>query len=118
MIEVIPSAEKERLQKKLHSLRERTVALDASLLREVESIIDNVRSRGDEALVDYAARFDGYQQRVSQLRVSVETLEHAASQVDAKFLVALAEAIRNVRSFFSHLPFFFPKIKFRKKTVA
>ncbi len=102
MIEVIPSAENERLQKKLHSLRERTVALDASLLREVESIIDSVRSRGDEALVDYAARFDGYQQRVSELRLSAEALEHAASQVDAKFLAALAEAIRNVRSFHEH----------------
>ena len=102
MIEVILSSDKDRLKKKLQSLRRRSVALDVSLLRQVESIIDDVRTRGDQALVDYTARFDGYHQQASELRVSVETLERAAATVDAKFLGALAEAIRNVKSFHEH----------------
>ncbi len=102
MIEVILGSDNDRLKKKLQSLKERSVALDASLMREVESIIDDVRTRGDEALVDYAARFDGYHQQASELRVSLQTLERAASQVDSKFLAALADAIRNVRSFHEH----------------
>ena len=102
MIEVILSSEKVRLEKKLQSLRERSVAFDVGLMRQVESIIDDVRTRGDEALVDYAARFDGYRQRASELRVSVGTLERTASQVDAKLLAALDEAIRNVKSFHEH----------------
>jgi len=99
VIEVILSSDKDRLEKKLQSLRRRSVALDVSLLRQVESIIDDVRKRGDQALVDYAARFDGYHQQASELRVSMETLERAAAAVDAKFLAALAEAIRNVKNF-------------------
>jgi histidinol dehydrogenase len=102
VIEVILSSEKDRLGKKLQSLLERSVARDVSLIRQVESIIDDVRTRGDEALVDYAARFDGYPQRTSELRVSVGTLERAASQVAAKLLAALDEAIRNVKSFHEH----------------
>lgn len=99
MIEVILSDDKDRLGKKLQSLLERSVALDDSLMRQVESIIDGVRKGGDEALVNYAARFDGYQQRASELRVSVETLKHTASQVNAKLLAALDEAIRNIKRF-------------------
>jgi histidinol dehydrogenase len=102
VIEVILSSDKDRLEKKLQSLMQRSVVFDVSLLREVESIIDNVRTRGDAALVDYAARFDGYHQRASELRVSVETLERAASPLDAKLLAAIDEAIRNVRRFHEH----------------
>lgn len=102
MIEVLHSREKERLQKKLQSLRERNVALDAGLMRQVESIIEEVRTRGDAALVDYAARFDGYDQKVSELRVGVEIVERLASQADPRVVEALAAAIRNVRRFHEH----------------
>ena len=102
MIEVILHSQKDRLEKKLQSLRQRSVVFDVSLMREVESIIDDVRTRGDEALVDYAARFDGYQQQVSELRISVKALERSAAQIDATLLAALDEAIRNVRSFHEH----------------
>ena len=102
MIEVILHSQKDRLEKELQSLRQRSVVFDVSLMREVESIIDDVRTRGDEALVDYAARFDGYQQQVSELRISVKALERSAAQIDATLLAALDEAIRNVRSFHEH----------------
>lgn len=102
MIEVILIGDKDRLAKKLQSLRERSVAFDVPLMRQVESIIDNVRTRGDEALVDYAARFDGYHQRAPELRVSVGSLERTASQANAKLLAALDEAIRNVKGFHEH----------------
>jgi histidinol dehydrogenase len=102
VIEVILHSQKDRLEKELQSLRQRSVVFDVSLMREVESIIDDVRTRGDEALVDYAARFDGYQQQVSELRISVKALERSAAQIDATLLAALDEAIRNVRSFHEH----------------
>jgi histidinol dehydrogenase len=102
VIEVLHSREKERLQNKLQSLRERNVALDAGLMRQVESIIEDVRTRGDAALVDYAARFDGYEQKPSELRIGVEILERAASQANPRVVDALAAAIRNVRRFHEH----------------
>ncbi len=102
MIEVIQSSEKQGLQKKLQRLRERNVALDAALMRQVESIITDVRRRGDAALIDYAARFDGYNQQQGELRVSVETLERVAARADEKVIAALDDAIRNVRRFHEH----------------
>lgn len=102
MIEVLHSHERERLRNRLESLRERNVALDADLMRQVESIVEDVRTRGDAALVDYAAQFDAYDQTVSELRVRGEALEHTASLAEPKVVDALAAAIRNVRRFHEH----------------
>lgn len=102
MIEVLHSHEQERLRNRLESLRARNVALDTGLMRQVESIIEDVRTRGDAALVDYAARFDAYDQTVSELRVQRDVLEHTASQAEPRVVDALAAAIRNVRSFHEH----------------
>lgn len=102
MIEVFHSHDRERLRHRLADLRARNIALDSGLMRQVESIIEDVRTRGDEALVDYAARFDGYHQTASELRVRGEVLERAASQADPTVVDALAAAIQNVRRFHEH----------------
>jgi len=60
VIEIIGSHDKERRAAKLERIRERNVTLDADLMSQVGSISDDVRGRGDAALIDYAARFDGY----------------------------------------------------------
>lgn len=99
MIETILSCETTRLADKLRRIRERNVALDAELLSQVAAIIQDVRSRGDAALIDYTARFDGCAVQASDLRVSEETLTSIASRVDADVLDALREAIRRVRLF-------------------
>jgi histidinol dehydrogenase len=102
MIEIIESSEKNRLADKLRRIRERNVALDARLISEVTEIIREVRMRGDEALIDYAARFDGCALKSSELRMSVETLRLNASRVDGRVLEAIREAIRAVRTFHEH----------------
>jgi histidinol dehydrogenase len=99
MIEIIESTDKERLAACLCRIRERNVAMDAELISEVAAIIREVRTRGDEALIEYAARFDGCRLEPSDLRVSPLTLRRTASGVDAGVLEALREAIRRVRSF-------------------
>lgn len=99
MIEIIHSRETTRLADKLRRIRERIVALDAELMSQVAAIIQDVRSRGDAALVDYTARFDGCTIQASDLRVSEETLTNIASGVDPEVLAALREAIRRVRFF-------------------
>ena len=102
MIEVINSHHQERLTEKLKRIRERNVALDGDLLSQVGSIIDDVRRRGDAALIDYAAQFDNCVMQASELRISEEELRHIASNVDTELLQALSEAIRNVRRFHEH----------------
>ncbi len=102
MIEIIRSQDKDRLAARLQSIRERNVALDDALVGEVATIIRDVRSRGDAALIDYAARFDGVTMSASELRVSEETLHLSAQLVDPFVLEALRLAIRNVRAFHEH----------------
>jgi histidinol dehydrogenase len=99
VIEIIHSREKTRLATKLRHIRERNVALDADLMSQVAAIIQDVRGRGDSALVDYTARFDGCTVQPCDLRVSEETLTQIASRSDENLLAALREAIRRVRVF-------------------
>ena len=80
-------------------LKSRSVALDSELLARVGSIVDDVRERGDEALIDYGRRFDGVELRASELRVDEETLRRSAGKVDSQFVEALRTAIANVRAF-------------------
>ena len=99
MIEIIDSDDKQRLAAKLERVRERSVVFDADLIHQVESIIDEVRRRGDAALIDYAARFDGCVMEASELRIGEEELRRIAAGVDGEVLDALREAIGNVRRF-------------------
>ncbi|HVQ40164.1 MAG TPA: histidinol dehydrogenase [Pyrinomonadaceae bacterium] len=102
MIEIIGSQETDRLAAKLQAIRDRNVALDDVLVSEVAAIIRDVRSRGDAALLDYTARFDGVSLQPSELRVSEATLHGSALRVDPLVLESLREAIRNVRAFHEH----------------
>jgi len=99
MIEIIHSHEATRLADKLRRIRERNVALDVDLMSTVSAIIQDVRSRGDAALLDYTAQFDGCKVLAADLRVSEQSLTNIASGVAADVLDALREAIRRVRFF-------------------
>jgi histidinol dehydrogenase len=80
-------------------LAARSVALDAELMKLVTSIIDDVRVRGDEALIDYTAKFDNVDLKQTDLRLTEDELRRSAGGVDERVLVALREAITNVRTF-------------------
>jgi histidinol dehydrogenase len=99
VIEIIHTAETTRLADKLQQIRQRSVALDTELMSQVATIIQDVRSRGDAALIDYTERFDGCTVQATELRVSEETLTSTAASVDPQMLAALREAIRRVRFF-------------------
>lgn len=99
MIRVIGKADESGREDFMARLRARSVSLDSSLLADVAKILEEVRKRGDEALIVYAARFDGVQLNAFDLRVSLETLQSAADKLDGLVLAALREAIQNVRTF-------------------
>ncbi|HEX6046932.1 MAG TPA: histidinol dehydrogenase, partial [Pyrinomonadaceae bacterium] len=80
-------------------LEARSVAFDPELMQAVGAIIDDVRKRGDAALIEYTARFDGVQLTPEELRVDEETLQRSADRVDTGVLAALREAIGNVAMF-------------------
>jgi len=75
----------------------RSVVFDAELMSLVGAIVDDVRARGDEALVDYTAQFDKVE--LKQIRVDEEELRRCAAGVDERVRRALRDAIRNIREF-------------------
>ena len=99
MIEIILSADKERRLSKLRRIAGRNVVLDEELMNTVAAIIDGVRRRGDVALIEYTARFDGVALQSNRLRLDEESLRVSAARVDGNVLEALRESIKRVRAF-------------------
>jgi histidinol dehydrogenase len=86
-------------REKLAHIKGRSVAADAELTSAVAEIVEEVRRRGDAALLDYTARFDGVRLQACELRVEESALRASAARVDARVLEALRACIRNVRAF-------------------
>lgn len=63
----------------------------------VEAIIAEVRKRGDEALEAYTEQFDGV--KLSDFQVTEAEIEAAYKEIDENIIVAIREAIKNIRSF-------------------
>lgn len=99
VIELISSSDKDRLAVTLARIRGRNVALDPQLMSEVSAIIQEVRTRGDAALIDYAARFDGCVLPPEGLRLDEKVLRRNAARVESSVLEAIREAVRRVRAF-------------------
>ena len=97
MIRIIRQGE---LRAFVDHLAARSVALDADLMSQVASIIDDVRTRGDRALIEYTARFDKVE--LTEFRIGRDELRRWAEGADGRVLSALREAINNVRSFHEH----------------
>jgi histidinol dehydrogenase len=73
---------------------------DPELRSSIGRLIDDVRTRGDAAVCDALARFDGVKLTPSELRVSVD--EIAAAIVAAEVDAAIDDAIAHVRAFSEH----------------
>jgi histidinol dehydrogenase len=69
------------------------------LLSSVKPIVENVRERGDAALLEYTARFDGVRLSAAELKVSEEEIKRAFEQVSSETLDAFRQSARNVRRF-------------------
>ncbi|MGH6655214.1 MAG: histidinol dehydrogenase, partial [Actinocrinis sp.] len=61
----------------------------------VRPICEDVRVRGEAALIDYSERFDGV--RLEAVRVSREAIAHALAVLDPQVRSALEESVRRVR---------------------
>src|SRR5581483_1764580 len=74
----------------------RTVRL-AEAESAVAPILEDVRARGDAALVEYARRFD--RTELEHVRVPQADFEAAAARLSAEFLRAVEVAAANIRAF-------------------
>jgi histidinol dehydrogenase len=99
MIEVVRREERQRREIKLARVASRSVALDSELMRVVADVIEDVRTRGDEAVIEYTERFDGVRLERGELRIGERQLRQSAERADACVREALREAIKRVRAF-------------------
>ncbi len=67
----------------------------AAALEKVRPICEDVRHRGDAALIEYAEKFDGV--RLERVRVPAQALADALEQLDPQVRAALEESIRRAR---------------------
>jgi len=65
----------------------------------VGDILDDVKARGDAALIDYTARFDRVTLTAAQLRVSADEITAAATSCDAATLESLRNAAARIRDY-------------------
>ncbi len=87
----------------LQALRQRSLAdLPEHIEADVRRIVEDVRQRGDEALVDYERQFDCANFTAEHLVVSAEEIEAAYEQIPAAQVGALRRARENVYEFHLH----------------
>ncbi len=72
---------------------------DSTIEERTRAIIDAVRCRGDEALLELTERFDGPRLTVEQLRVTKSELMDASLQADQELRQAVTLARRNIEGF-------------------
>lgn len=75
----------------------RSGALPADIMASAEAIVDDVRSRGDEAVREYCNKFDGA--CPASFRVPQELIDAAPGMVDPEFLRSLTRARDQIRDF-------------------
>ncbi len=86
-------------QQLLHNLNERFQLADPKCQEGVSAIIAQVRSRGDEAVLEYTRKFDAPQMGIAHLRASAAEMTAAYQQVDEKILASIRLAKERIWTF-------------------
>ena len=87
----------------LKELQTRESESDEAVLQSVNQIIKAVRTRGDAALIELTARFDGWQAgSMSQLEIPLDRLERAYQGIPEPERTALDQAAERIRSYAQH----------------
>ncbi len=96
MIEIIKTDGKAEV-KYMNLLKSRSTAVNKTVTESVTEIVDNVRERGDEALLEYTQKFDG--KLPKYIEVPREEINDALSNADQDYVNALLNAVENISDF-------------------
>ena len=87
-------------EQKLGALLEREMLLAPEVTNTVVEILDAVRSRGDEAVMEYTNRFDGFSANsIADLLVTQEQMAESLDRTPAKQRHALSHAAERIRRY-------------------
>ena len=70
-----------------------------SYTQTVQAIVDDVKTRGDEALFEYTKRFDGASLDGDSIRVTREEIDEAMKQVEPGLLKVMERSMDNIRRY-------------------
>ena len=65
----------------------------------VQTIVDDVKARGDKALFEYTEKFDKVKVTKDTIRVTEEEIDEALKQVDPKLMEVMVKSMKNIRAF-------------------
>ena len=97
-MKVLRAGEKE-FERYLSGIEKRGPQDNPFIERRVRSIIEDVRKRGDEALIHYTQVFDGLRFPIHQLRVKRNEVEGAYKKVPPDLVETLKKATRRIQKF-------------------
>jgi len=83
----------------LQSLLSSTDEPDKAIVDVVSNVITNVRSRGDEALLEYTNQFDRRNTTIDSLEIPKQDLEAALTRIPSELRQGLEHAAKRVREF-------------------
>jgi len=95
-IQTFPSAGAE---KRLARIAKRNREFRAKDVHAVQKILNEVRKKGDSALIGYINRFDAPDLPVNSIQVTRAEMEEARDQVDKAFLRTLRKAVQQIEAF-------------------
>ncbi|MCM1308586.1 MAG: histidinol dehydrogenase [Butyrivibrio sp.] len=65
----------------------------------VDAIIANVREKGDRAVFEYTAKFDGFALNAGNITVTKEEIEQAYREIDPELVGVIRRALANIRDY-------------------
>jgi len=83
----------------LMRMDQREIQDSPRLEKQVRSVLNDVRKRGDEALIHYTRVFDGIRIPIDKLQVRKEETKDAYQKIPRYFLKTLEKAARRIRRF-------------------
>ena len=86
-------------EKKVAAIVNRGLSFSKKDYQAVNRILEDVRHRGDAAVIEYARRFDAPKMTLKSLKVSAKELNAASKKVDRSFVRALNRAASQIESF-------------------
>ncbi len=101
-IDLTTALGREAWLERLRGLRN-TASLTSAEAETVARLVDDVRVRGDDAVVDAMRRWTDPDFAAERIRVDVREMERAEAELDPDLRLALEDAIANVRAYQTHI---------------
>ena len=94
---IIKVEDRGKIKEQMDELLKRSESDQSDIEKTVKDIIDNIKKRGDEALLEYTEKFDGVE--LSDIKVTKEEVTAAREAVGEEFLEILEEAAANIKEY-------------------